>query len=213
MRIDKSGIPADKLNDPRLPAIEAGLRRAVEDSPTRLYACLHEAGHAIFMERAGVAFTFRGPAIWYDIRHDILTPAIAGVSPGVPGENWTANSLQIARWSCAGFIVAETLMPHPRNAYSKEDTSDFDSFADDMRQSGATEESIQSHWEAAKLDVAKDLESAGFKRRIWAQARIFKQQLETDFAAADAVTDAASMQRVDERIQQRRNAAARGEAA
>lgn len=181
IQIDKSRIPESKLADPRLPEIEAGLCRAVEDSPTRTYACLHEAGHAVYMERAGVAFTLRGPAIWYDARHDILKPALAGVSPGVLGENWTANSLQIARWSVAGFVAAETLMPTLN--YSRDtDTSDFETFADDMREQGASEESILKHWEQAKLDVASDLESTGFKRRIWSLARVFNQQLETEFA-------------------------------
>ena len=185
-RIDRSRIPADKLNDPRLPAIEAGLCKALEDSPTRTYACLHESGHATYMQRAGVAFTLRGPAIWYDAKHDIFKPALAGVAPGVVGEDWTANSLQIARWSCAGFVVAETLMP--TSNYSKDrDTSDFESFADDMSEQGAPEENILKHWEAAKLDVAKDLESTGFKRRIWSLARVFNRQLETEFSEAARV--------------------------
>lgn len=188
--IDTSRIPESKLNDSHLPEIEAGLRRALEDSQTRMYACLHEAGHAIFMERAGVAFSFRGPSIWYDAKHDILKPALAGVLPGVPGEDWIANSLQMARWSVAGIITAETLLPSS-NPPDDKATTDFETFCAEMRKEGATEESILKHWEQAKLDVAEDLESTGFKRRIWTLARVFNQQLETEFGMPETEDAAA----------------------
>lgn len=185
IHVDKSRVPADKLSDPRLTEAEADVCQKLKDGFTRMYACVHESAHALYMERAGIAFTFRGPSIWYDSKHDIFRGGLAGVAPGTSGEDYAVNSLQLARWSVAGFVVAETLLPTAKHLEDT-DTSDFETFADDMRERRASEESISAHWKQAKSDVTKDLQNVELRQAIWDQALVFNRQLETFSAALAA---------------------------
>jgi len=90
VRLDKSRIPLDKLYDPRLAKLEADICEKMKDETYRLHVCLHEAAHAIYMERAGIGkVIFGGPTVSYDQGRDWFDVG-SGTSSDRLKEKWSS---------------------------------------------------------------------------------------------------------------------------
>jgi hypothetical protein len=169
---DKSGVPSEKLTDPRVKEIEHRLREVVSDKKRRRCACVHEAAHFVYAKRAGaIDFTFRGPAILYDERTDTFGGSIAAVQPTFPDKRpEECTALAVARWHAAG-CMAECLLTDSGDIRS--DSLDFEVFRKRFSELRGNEEI----WEEAKRDVRKDLRSPARRKELWAVA----DQLEKEF--------------------------------
>jgi hypothetical protein len=50
MFLDKSRIPFEKLDDPRLKENEKEVLEAMQNPTYRLHVCLHEAAHGVYLQ-------------------------------------------------------------------------------------------------------------------------------------------------------------------
>src|ERR1700730_12748428 len=65
--INKSSVPADKLNHPRLAEYEiVMIDKLSTHTPRRWALCGHEAAHEVFYRAAGIKTTWQGPEIFYN---------------------------------------------------------------------------------------------------------------------------------------------------
>lgn len=178
LRLDKSRIPVDKQNDARLLRSEALLLLDMEDEQHRLRVCIHEAAHAIYMERAGLVPVLHGPTAYYNPTTDTFDFGEAAVH-GKGGNGVTLDSLVMARWFVAGGVVSSLLIGE--GVILPGDGQDFEVFTSELAKLGAGTETISQHWEQAKKDVEKDMRSPAFRREVWDRARDLEKQLQTMF--------------------------------
>jgi hypothetical protein len=187
-RVDKSGIPADKLNDPRVIHKEACINQHLADETYRLQVCLHEAAHAIYYERMDMRSVLIGPSISYDHEHDSFDKANATVTAthfifsGVPivGPRLDIDSslfLPKARVDVAGGVVMRRLA----NIDDEGDDYDKKCFFSDFRNGGMPDAETQRLWGQAIADVEKDLRSPAFRRQLWDRAREFKREFDSKY--------------------------------
>jgi hypothetical protein len=108
--VDKSRIPPDKLDDPRLAEGEAALLRAMRDQQNFLQVCVHESAHGIYMERAGVVPVLHGPVAFYDSNTDTFDFGEAGVSGIAKEGRVDTDILAMARWYVAGGVAISVLI-------------------------------------------------------------------------------------------------------
>src|SRR6266404_7595869 len=108
--LDKTRIPADKLDDPRIAAWEEAVLKSFHEESYRRGVCLHEAAHAIYMERAGAIRVTLHPAVaLYDPQNDEFDFATAGVQADFGLVGVEMNSLTMARWAVAGGVAKRLL--------------------------------------------------------------------------------------------------------
>jgi hypothetical protein len=176
--VDKSRIPPDKQKDVRLVKAEQDLLSAMGNEQHCLQVCVHEAAHAIYMERVGVVPVLHGPVAFYDSTTDTFDLGEAAVH-GNAGDGVNVESLAMARWYVAGGVAVSVLIGEGEDPIEPGDEQDFGVFTAELVKAGASPEQIASHWEQAKRDVKNDLRSPAFRRQIWDRARDLKQQLET----------------------------------
>ena len=79
--LDQSFLPQEKQNDPRLVKLWKPVVAFLSDPVTRFRAGVHEAAHAIYMERAGGTAELVGPQALYDSAEDKLSISPVGVMP------------------------------------------------------------------------------------------------------------------------------------
>jgi hypothetical protein len=110
-KVDESGVPSDKLNDPRLRKIEGRLGDCVSDKKRRRCTCIHEAAHLVYAKRTGAIDSMvRGPAILYNAQSDTFGGSLAAVLPVFPQEiPQESTELGVTRMHAAG-CVAECLL-------------------------------------------------------------------------------------------------------
>lgn len=106
--IDLSRIPPDKLDNPRLAEWKEGIETALKDKTNRAGICLHEAAHAVYMERTGAKVIFHSPVALYDPQNDTFGMAAAGVH-GDFGTGVKVDSLAMARYFAAGGVAKRVL--------------------------------------------------------------------------------------------------------
>lgn len=184
--LDKSLVPVEKREDSRLLEIEKAHDLAMQDPAFRLHVCLHEIGHAVYMERLGAKKLIFHPAlVWYHAETDTFDVGNMGVQGDFGEEGITADLLAIARWYVAGGVVQHTLAVSPLNIDS--DEQDFESFTAVAQEHGATPEDIQEHWDKAKEDVCRDLRSPAFRRELWSRAKALERVMFGDTGAFEGV--------------------------
>ena len=183
--MDRSRIPSDRLNDPRLAKEEAIIQFAMNDEKYRRKACIHEAAHAIYMERAGLVPTLHGPVDFYDAPIDTFYCGDAGVDANASGGSVDVEILAMARWYAAGGVAVSVLIGDDWEPTDPGDEQDFEDFGVQFVRLGGDPGEIVECWDQARCDVEKDLRSPAFKRQVWDRARELDAQLETTFESAE----------------------------
>jgi hypothetical protein len=171
--LDKSRIPTEKLDDPELAKWEEAIRIGMQDGTYRMKVCLHEAAHAIYIERAGGQAILHLPVAFYDARDDTFDVGGAAVAAHFEKEV-AVDGLVMARWYVAGGVAQQSLISGCTEA---EDEQDFEVFSAQWQSQGLPPQEMLSYWEQAKLDVEKDLRSPAFRAQILERARQMEQQL------------------------------------
>jgi len=167
---DKSRIPQDKLNDPRLLREEKQLQLDMSEQYL-LEVCAHEAIHAIYMERAShITPVLSGPTAFFE--NGSFSFSNAYVRPHIEIGH-VRDNLDMARWYAAGGVADRLLTGREAG-----DCEDFLAFKWEMTEVGATEDEIAALWNQAKLDVELELRNPEFLRELWGRAWEFKKQLE-----------------------------------
>lgn len=175
--IDESLIPPDKLADPRLAWWKEAVEPALKDKTNRAGVCLHEAAHAVYLERAGAKAIFHPPTVLYDPRNDTFGMAAAGVH-GEFGTGAKVDSLVMARYFVAGGVAKRVLTKLTEDSFDDGgDEQDLIDWTETGEELGMSSEVILAHWEEAKRDVEKDLRSPAFRRQLWKRAWAFEGQL------------------------------------
>jgi hypothetical protein len=190
LRLDKSRIPANKLDDPRLAESEEAVCKGMQNETFRKGICLHEAAHAIYMERAGACrVTLHPPLAMYDSQNDRFDIGPAAVQPDFGSVPVETDIMTMARWNVAGGVAQRFLIGgdpalfddgYERDfsvLFEDSDQYDFSMFSGQAVRHGLLAEEIRDIWEQAKRDVQKDLRSPLFRRQLWERAREFEQQL------------------------------------
>src|ERR1700730_490919 len=97
----ESNLPGDNFKEV--------LARWVRDNPQfRLSIALHEAGHVMYGLRAGATdVVYHGTSDYPDKPGIVSTASVQLRFPEV-----LFNLLEIARWTCAGSVVKQALMPN-----------------------------------------------------------------------------------------------------
>jgi hypothetical protein len=176
--LDKSRVPVEKRNDPRLLEFEKALDLAMQDPAFRLHICLHEIGHAVYLERLGAEMVVCYPAIaFYNAETDAFDVGNLAVQANFGEKEKTFDSRAMARWYVAGGLVQHKLAVSPYNIGS--DGQDFEVFTSQMEKFGGTPEIIREYWEEAKKDVLRDLRSPAFRRELWRRARELEKAMFT----------------------------------
>ena len=180
-RFDKSRIPPDKLQDPRLAKLEADLLEMMQDDGYRLRTCLHEAAHAVYLERAGaLEVILHGPVALYCPEKDSFHMGTAAVQGRFSEDGQMVDSVAMARWYAAGGVAKRLLTNDPDPGADQ----DFEVFCAEFRrltpQHEHKEESLLEHWEQAAKDVEKDLRDPAFRRLLWRRAHELKRLLEAE---------------------------------
>jgi hypothetical protein len=184
--LDKSRVPVEKRDDPRLLEIEKAHDLAMQDPAFRLHVCLHEIGHAVYMERLGAKkLTFHPALVWYHAETDTFDVGNMAVQGNFGEEGITADLLAIARWYVAGGVVQHALAVSPLNIDS--DGQDFETFTAFSQKLGATPEDIQEHWDKATEDVLRDLRSPVFRTELWSRAKALEKAMFGDTGAFEGV--------------------------
>lgn len=172
--LDKRRVPVEKRHDPRLLEIEKAHDLAMQDPSFRLHVCLHEVGHAFYMERLGARKLIFHPALaWHHADTDTFDVGNMAVQGDFGEEAICVDLLAIARWHVAGGVVQHALAVSPDNIDS--DEQDFEAFADMAQEHGATRDDVREHWEMAKEDVRRDLRSPAFRRALWNRAKALEK--------------------------------------
>lgn len=175
---DRSRVPAEKLDDPRLAEWEKAARMGMQNYTYRLGVCLHEAAHAIYLERAGALCVTLHPFIsQYDPQSDDFFAAIAGVVGDFGQKPIETDILSMARWHVAGGVAKRLLVGGAAGRDEGGDSEDFSVFSEQAVHYGLPSELVVNCWEQAKRDVEKDLRSPAFRRQLWDRAREMNQQL------------------------------------
>jgi hypothetical protein len=176
-RLDKSQLPADKLDDPRLAEWEEALLKSLQHVSYRQGVCVHEAGHALYMERAGACrVTLHAAVALYDPQNDEFEFGAAGVR-GNFGQQVQIDILIMARWYAAGGVAKRLLIGGDDWGEAGGDQADFRVFSGVATDLGQSADQISELWEQAKRDVETDLRSPAFRRQLWDRAREIEQQL------------------------------------
>ena len=177
MFLDKSRVPIEKLGDPRLREWENDILEIMQDPSYRLFSCLHEAGHAVYYERAGAkCLIFHGPVALYCAETDEFDFGSAAVAIVWPDAGADMDLLTMARAYVAGGVVTRTLTTRIDEDSDGRDREEF------LRECqrlcpGITQEEISEHWARAKKDIEMDLRNPAFRRELWRRAREFEEQL------------------------------------
>jgi hypothetical protein len=182
MHVNKDGVPPDKLNDPRLLALEASMLSEMQDPVFRLRSCAHEAAHAIYARRAGFQkVDFYGPRIEWDSTLDKPIPLSGGIRESEL-INGTCDLALIAEIAVAGSVFEYTC---DRGTAKNVETHDMAEFWAKARKTdpGLTNEEIADYWRKAKNKVGKNLRRhPAVKAAIRKLAREYEAQLMNDEA-------------------------------
>ena len=176
--LDKSEIPPEKRNDPRLAEWEEAVSKGIQNTSYRVGVCLHEAAHAIYLERCGACcVTLHVAVALYDAQSDRYEASVAAVRPSFGKERALVDLDELARAYAAGGVAKRLLIADDTWMEEGGDQTDFRIFAAEASKSGLPVEEISRRWEQAKRDVEKDLRSPALRLQIWDRAREFEKQI------------------------------------
>lgn len=184
-RIDKSGIPKSKLNSRRVRDYEESIQQDLADDAKRLQTCLHEAAHAMYMERAGFAWSLRGPEISYDSKHRRFHASCASVVMNSKGR--TINLMTMARIDASGG-VGEIVLGHCKSDGNDQDFRDFLALGKQACKENhipVSDFDLVDDWCQAQREVVEDLKNPDFQKQIWDRAHDFNRQLIAEFGISE----------------------------
>jgi hypothetical protein len=126
---------------------EAVIQYAMNDKDYRLKVCVHEAAHAIYMERAGFVPVLHGPVIFYYSDTDIFESGEARAS-GVAKEGGVdTDTLAMARWYVAGGVAISVLNGDGGKSIEPGDGQDFEVLSREFVRLGRDPDEIAEYWE------------------------------------------------------------------
>jgi len=173
--IDTSGVPPEKLTDPRLLGLKGQMQQALQNRKWVDAFCIHEAGHMIYLEKMGVMeFVFTGPRIEYDAIRDDYDGYMASVQaqtiPVLPDD---ADPLEVvdagARAWAAGGVFTEKLTAAPDNG-AQGDRELFNAICDAIEMKHSLGLDREQSWKQGREDVFNDLRSPAARERAWEKA-------------------------------------------
>jgi hypothetical protein len=176
--MDKSAVPQDLHDNPNLLLAEAWVCKRMENRRYRTRTAVHEAGHAIYGERAGaVRVYFTGPYAVYDAEarsFPIHEGRCRTLFSGLTAVQAPDALMAFARMGVAGRIAVKRLLGKDE----KTDESDFRVFQEmATTMLGANEQEIADSWERAKKDVEEDFDDPDFRQQVWKRAKEAEPQL------------------------------------
>jgi hypothetical protein len=171
VKIDITQVPDDRKNDPRFKHEHAKLVTIYSDPDKINNIAVHEAAHAIYLERAGtVNIKFHGPRIEYNVIGDIFDSCSAYVQGGGYDGNHQLNEewvLAIAKAHAAGGVAALKLT----SVGVSGDTGDRDLFenaCDKLCSTGSiTITDRDALWTLAQNEVENELLDPSLQHEIW----------------------------------------------
>lgn len=176
--IDKSRVPQELHDDPNLIRAKTSVCKRMENTRYRTRTAVHEAGHAIYGERAGaVRVYFTGPYAVYDAEahaFSICEGRCRTVFSGLTAVQAPDALMAFARIGVAGRIAVKRLLGKDE----KTDGADIRTFQEmATTMFGANEHEIVESWERAKKDVEEDFDDPEFRQQVWKRAKEAEPQL------------------------------------
>jgi hypothetical protein len=189
VKIDISGVPADKQNDSKLTSLLAQMQAAVDNPSWQAAFSIHEAGHKFYIERMGVtAFKYIGPRIIYDataadfIGYPAAVQAVDPPSP-ITAEGFDLGKVlvNLAKTKAAGGVFSRHLTGAPDQG-DEEDRAEFARACEMLRDKlkekmPGIQIDENAAWQQAKDEILKDLRSPAFRRQRWEEAHEIKAKL------------------------------------
>lgn len=177
IRLDKSRIPPELVDDPRLQRLEEQILELMQDPTYRSSVCLHEAAHATYYERAGARrVIYHGPVAFYDVASDTFDLGNAAIEPDFGEAGQSTDLLTMCRCLVAGKVATDALTAREDEDGDGRDREEFARLCAQHCPNMAPKE-ISEFWEYAKNEVMKDLRSPAFRRGLWERAREFEEWL------------------------------------
>jgi hypothetical protein len=178
--IDISAVPEDKQKDARFVQLLASLQILCSSAEYITARYVHEAAHAIYLERAGATgVQFSGARIVYDSKLDRFDHAGASVKGtgynGKYGSDVLGWVSAMAKVHASGGIAVRKLTG-VADPGDEGDREHFESFCDVVCKPNNYPLDRTALWKAAQDAVEKDLRSPAFRRTIWDKVAEFKLQ-------------------------------------
>jgi hypothetical protein len=176
--IDVSTVPLDKQKDVRFLNLLATLQVLCANPQYITARYVHEAAHAIYLERAGaVGVKLRGAQIVYDSKLDRFDHTGASVKGtgynGQYGTDHFAWVIAMAKTHVAGGIAVRKLIA-VLDPGDDDDRKHFELFCDAICKSSGRTLDRPAIWKAAQDAVEKDLRKPDFRKKIWAKVAEFR---------------------------------------
>jgi len=173
-RVDKTKIPPDKLEHPELRQFCDEIQRT---DPTLIKAiCVHEAGHGVYMRRAGAKkLRFKGMTIFWDSDKNAFDVAAAAIAP-IFDDAWvvTADNLDaVALFHAAGGVVTLALTEET-NSMDREDIKQFRAVCLELPDKSID---VVKSWKRAQENISKDLRNPQLRKEIWKLEKEFEDWL------------------------------------
>lgn len=177
LRINKSFLPPDRLDDPRVAEFEKKIQSL--DKIQWRNICIHESGHALYWRKFGYEVEFYGPSITYTGKDFVTDCAAVRIDRARWEEHAEFELMDFARIHAAGPIATKALVSVDANDPDPwGELGDLESFILQVKRFEATPQEIASAWKQAKDDVIKDLCSPSLCQQIFDEARLFMKKLE-----------------------------------
>lgn len=183
VEIDISQVPEDKRNHPDFIELRQQIAAALDSQAWRSAFSVHEAGHWIYFERAGVTrFLVEGPRIIYTPVQDEFSGFPASVQPQAMSpksemayEELLAWFFDLTKGYVAGGVFAGILTTAP-DVGNQQDRENYEAQCDGLQAKGITVDR-NGIWNEAELAVRTELRNPAFKRQAWAKAAELREQL------------------------------------
>jgi hypothetical protein len=180
--LDKSRIPKEMWDDPRLLKAEAQIALAMQKPEFRFSISVHEAAHGVYMMRAGAKkLIYQRPMVKsYEKKTDRFDIGTAGIQPDFGPQEIKLTSIHVARWYAAptaAMVVLTAVTAAESEAGSGSDKEDFPKYIRRAAGNQITCQAIEWHWQEAIKDVTKDLRSPAFRQEIYNLAHAFEDWL------------------------------------
>lgn len=183
IKIDTSQVPVEKVDRPDFKSLRAKIERAVGDQKWLQAFSIHETGHWIYFQRAGLKdFLYNGPRIVHDPVKDefvaypaALQPLTAKLDPeGFGSQRMFFN---LAKAHAAGGIFSRELAGAPDHG-DTDDRKRFDAICDVILQKvPAASLDRDAVWTRAQEYVKRDLRSPAFRQEAWEKAAELRQKI------------------------------------
>lgn len=178
--IDISQVPKEKLADPRFVDLHSQIERVLGNSFWLHAFSIHEAGHCIYFERAGVQeIRYFGPQIKYDPTKEEFIGFPASVQPQTASINPVNFALDrwfldVAMAHAAGGVFARELTAAP-DVGDDQDRENYENICNVLIESAiknGTPISLDRNglWTLAQETIQQELRSPVFRKEAWERA-------------------------------------------